>query len=110
MKPSGPALGYIPPNVCQSTTDCGTTVPLSSPVHTEQLQVCKIYPGGTGPVITAVVHVATGNAPLGPQDFSVQVQPNTCSIVWRNGESTGNLADTMYVLCSLAVARLALCP
>ena len=98
--PTGPSLGYLPPFGCASVdvTTCGK--PGTGVVHTEQLQVCKQYPAGTvnPPAVQIRLDVTSDNVPRGPQTgLFFTIQPNSCLIIWQNGEEFGPLVDTVEV-------------
>jgi hypothetical protein len=97
----GPQFGYVTPFGCAVGTDisaCGQ--PGDGLVHTEQLQVCKQYPVGTvnPPAVQIQLDVVTDNAPRGPQTGLIfTLQPNSCRIIWQNGELFGPNADAVTV-------------
>jgi hypothetical protein len=98
---SGPQFGYVTPFGCAVGTDitaCGT--PTTAFAFQEQLKVCKQYPAGTvnPPAVQVQLDVTTNNPPRGPQTGLIfTIQPNSCLIIWQNGELFGPETDHVSV-------------
>ena len=98
---NGPQFGYITPIGCEVGTDlsaCG--IPTTAFAFQEQLKVCKQYPAGTvnPPAVQVQLDVVTNNPPRGPQTGLIfTIQPNSCMVIWQNGEQFGPEADNVTV-------------
>jgi len=98
--PTGPSLGYIPPAGCFTDDITSCVNATAGVVHTEQLQVCKRYPAGTvnPPAVQIRLDVRSENTPREDQTgLFFTLQPNSCLLVWQNGELIGPKVDTVEV-------------
>jgi hypothetical protein len=98
---SGPSFGYLKPYQCDavSATNC-TGETGDGLVREEQLEVCKYYPAGTvnPPAVTIQLEVKSDNVPRSQQSgLSFTLQPNSCLVLWQNGEDFGPNVDTVWV-------------
>lgn len=97
LAPAGPNASSFLPFGCTGSS-CEQGIP-GDPIdaidaHTERLQICKVYPGGTGPTTQVRVLVKSPDSPNpnsaeGTYLFTVNVPANSCRIVWSNGETNG---------------------
>jgi hypothetical protein len=97
LSPAGPNNSTFLPFGC--TGSCEQGIP-GDPVnaistYTERLQICKVYPNGSGPDVQVRVLVKSPDSPNpnsaeGSYLFTVTVPANSCRIVWSNGETNGS--------------------
>ena len=102
MQPAGPSFGYAPIYPCDNLTPatmCTGTVTTNS-VRFEELRVCKVYPGGTGPDVEIKMNADFVKFQIGPQSGTYTLHAGECLILWRNGESVNGVSSTDIVTVS----------
>ena len=100
--PTKPALGYAPTHGCDNltpATTCTGTVTTQS-VLWEELKVCKVYPGGTGPDVEIKMNADFVMFQDGPQSGTYTLHAGECLILWRNGEVKNGVSSTDVITVS----------
>ena len=107
LTPAAPSFGNAQPLICDANgrncVPCQLSqcvgLPGDGVVTREDLEVCKMYPAGTvnPPAVNVQLDVTTTNITLSPKNIVFTIQPNTCLILWRNGEHIGPAPDYVKV-------------
>lgn len=94
VAPNGPALGYAPPHGCDNVTKICTGTSATNSVKWEQLRVCKVYPGGSGPDVEIKLNADYVMFQDGPQSGTYTLHAGECLLLWRNGEQNNGTPQT----------------
>ncbi len=102
LAPSGPQFGYAPVHGCDNLTPATTCAgsPTTNSVRFEELRVCKVYPGGTGPDVEIKLTANFVMFKDGPQSGTYTLRAGECLTLWRNGEETNGVRSTDIVTVS----------
>ena len=102
LQPGGPSLGYAPPHGCDNLTPASTCTGsiTTNTVLWEQLRVCKVYPGGTGPDVEVKLNADYVMFQDGPQSGTYTLQAGQCLTLWRNGEEKNGVRSTDVITVS----------
>jgi SdrD B-like domain/PKD domain/Putative Ig domain len=102
MQPAGPSHGYAPIHGCDNLTPqtmCTGSVTTNT-VRFEELHVCKVYPGGTGPDVQINLTADFVMFQDGPQSGTYTLQAGQCLTLWRNGEEVNGVRSTDIITIS----------